>query len=155
MICGKACFADEKDPEEGKDVNRAEYKEYRDVVLDQCKERGDEEARVIKHRVKSYSDFIAAETRFYNICLNLFNLKVKTKTMAPGMKGRPSKDSDEFETSCVWIETEGELYTLDELRTQLQSITESKDHKKILFAKYSQQDRVDHNSSAKVYRNRH
>ena len=50
MICDKACFADEKDPEEGKDVNRAEYKEYRDVVLNQCKERGDEEARVIKHR---------------------------------------------------------------------------------------------------------
>ena len=50
MICGKACFADEKDPEKGKDVNRAEYKEYRDVVLNQCKERGDEEARVIKHR---------------------------------------------------------------------------------------------------------
>ena len=45
--------------------------------------------------------------------------------MATGMKGGPSKDSDGFETLCVWIETEWELYTLDELRTQLQLITES------------------------------
>ena len=54
------------------------------------KERDDEEARVIEHRVRSCFDFIAAETRFYNICGNFFYLKVKTKTMTPGMKGRLS-----------------------------------------------------------------
>ena len=47
--------------------------------------------------------------------------------MAQGMKGRSSKDSDGFETLCEWMELEGELYTLDELRTQLQLITNSKD----------------------------
>ena len=87
--------------------------------------KGDEEARVMKHRIRSCSDFIAAETCFYNICLSLFNLKVKTTSMAPGIKGRLSKDSDGFETLCVWIETEWEL--------QLQLITESKDHEKILL----------------------
>ena len=54
------------------------------------KERDDEEARVIEHRVRSCFDFIAAETRFYNICGNFFYLKVKTKPMTPGMKGRLS-----------------------------------------------------------------
>ena len=54
------------------------------------KETDDEEARVIEHRVRRCFDFIAAETRFYNICRNFFYLKVKTKTMAPGMKGRLS-----------------------------------------------------------------
>ena len=47
--------------------------------------------------------------------------------MAQGMKGRPSKDSDGFETLCESMESEGELYTLDELRTQLQLIKNSKD----------------------------
>ena len=45
------------------------------------KERDDEEARVIEHCVRSCFDFIAAETRFYNICRNVFYLKVKTKTI--------------------------------------------------------------------------
>ena len=38
------------------------------------------------------------------------------------MKGRPSKDPDGFETLCEWMESERELYILDELRTQLQLI---------------------------------
>ena len=37
MFCGKTCIADEKHPERRKDVHRAEYKEYRDVVLNRCK----------------------------------------------------------------------------------------------------------------------
>lgn len=47
--------------------------------------------------------------------------------MATGIKGRPNKDSDGFETLCERMETDGELYTLDELRTQLQLTTESED----------------------------
>ena len=53
-------FCDEKHPERRKDVHRSESKDYRDVVLNQCKERDDEEARVIKHRVRSCSNFIGA-----------------------------------------------------------------------------------------------
>ena len=105
-------IADEKHPEKGKDVHRAEYMEHRDVVLNQCKERDDEETFVIEHLVRSCSYFIAAAAHYHNMRCNLFNIKAKTKTMAPGMKGRPGKDSDGFKTLCEWMETEGELYTL-------------------------------------------
>ena len=58
------------------------------------------------------------------MCGNIFNLKVKTKTMAPG---RPRKYSNGFKTFWEWMEVEKKLYTLDELQTQLQFITESED----------------------------
>ena len=127
LFCGKTCITDEKHPVKGEDVHHSKYKEYSDIVLKQYKEIDDQQARVIEHRVRNISDFVAEEACYHNTCRNLFNLKVKTKTMAQGMKGRPSKDSDGFETLCEWMESEGELYTLDELRTQLQLITNSKD----------------------------
>ena len=110
----KSCIVDEMDPKRGKDIHRAEYIKFRDVFLNRCKER-DDEVRVIEHRVRSCSDFIAAEACYHNMCRNLFNTKVKTKTMASGIKCRPSKDSDGFETLCKWMEAERELYTLDKL----------------------------------------
>ena len=127
LFCGKTCITDEKHPEKGKDVHHAKYKEYSDIVLKQCKEIDDEQPRVIDHRVRNISDFVAEEARYHNMCRNLFNLTVKTKTMSQGLKGRPSNDSDRFETLCECMKSEGELYTLDELRTQLQLITNSKD----------------------------
>ena len=88
LFCGKTCIIDEKHPEKGKDVHHAKYKEYCDIVLKQCKEIDDEQARLTEHRVRIISDFVAKEARYHNTCLNLFNLKVKTKTLAQGMKGR-------------------------------------------------------------------
>ena len=110
----KSCIVDDMDPKRGKDIHRAEYIKFRDVFLNRCKER-DDEVRVIEHRVRSCSDFIAAEACYHNMCRNLFNTKVKTKTMASGIKCRPSKDSDGFETLCEWMEAERELHTLDKL----------------------------------------
>ena len=51
LFCGKTCITDEKHPEKGKDVHHAKYKKYSDIVLKQCKETHDEQARVIEHRV--------------------------------------------------------------------------------------------------------
>jgi len=42
-------------------------------------------------------------------------------------KGRPVKETDGFDALCEWIETEGELHTLEDLRNQLICITGSKD----------------------------
>ena len=49
LFCGKTCITDEKHPEKGKDVHHAKYNS--DIVLKQCKETHDEQARVIEHRV--------------------------------------------------------------------------------------------------------
>ena len=125
MFCGKACIKDEKHPERD-DFHLAEYKEYKDVVLQQCIEIDDDEARIVEHRVRSCSDFIAAEARYHGSCRGSFNLKVKTKSSST-KKGRPVKETDGFDALCEWIETEGELHTLEDLRNQLICITGSKD----------------------------
>ena len=78
MFCGKTCIVDEKHPERGKDVHRAEFKEYRELSLANVK-RDDEEAHVIEHGDRSCSDFIAAEAHYHNTCPNLFKLKMKKK----------------------------------------------------------------------------
>ena len=78
MFCGKTCIVDEKHPERGKDVHRAEFKEYRELSLANIK-RDDQKACDIEHGVRSCSDFIAAEAHYHNMCPNLFNLKVKKK----------------------------------------------------------------------------
>ena len=126
MFCGKTCKIDEKHPERVHDVHRCEYKGYRDVVLEQCQLIDDEEARVIGHRVRSCSDFVAAEARYHTSCRGQFNLKVKTKSSA-SKKGRPCKEADGFEALCEWMETEGELHTLENLQNQLKVITGSED----------------------------
>ena len=124
LLCGKTSTTDERHPEKGKDVHHAKYKEYSDIAR---KDKDDEQARVIEHRVRNIYDFVAEEARYHNTYHNLFNVKVKTKTTAQGMKSRPSKDSDGFETLFEWTKSERDLYTLDEPGTQLQLIMNSKD----------------------------
>lgn len=56
MFCDKICIADEKHLERGNDVHHADFKENRDIALNQCKERYDEEAFFIKYRVIKFLD---------------------------------------------------------------------------------------------------
>ena len=126
MFCGQVCISDDRHGDREEDVHRAEYKEYRDVVLEQCKEIDDDEARVIAHRVRNCSDLVCAEARYHHLCRTRFNLKVTNKS-GTSEKGRPCKDPGGFEALCEWIEMEGELHTLEDLRNQLMQITGSDD----------------------------
>ena len=81
-----------------------------------------EEARVIEHRVLNCYDLPSAEARYHKLCRDQFNLQSIGKT-STDRKGRPCKDADGFEALCEWIETQGELYTLEELQEHLKIMT--------------------------------
>ena len=134
VFCGKTYTADEKDPEREKDVHLQSTRSIETLSLISVKGEMMNEyvsSNIVSEAVPTCRSLLSQYVSHLNVTMYLsylyVNLKAKRKTMAQGMKGRPSKDSDGFETLREWMETEGDLYTLDELRTQLQLIMESED----------------------------
>ena len=134
MFCGKTYTADQKDPEREKDVHLQSTRSIETLSLISVKGKMMNEyvsSNIVSEAVPTCRSLLSQYVSHLNVTMYLsypyVNLKAKRKTMAQGMKGRPSKDSDGFETLRGWMETEGDLYTLDEPRTQLQLIIESED----------------------------
>ena len=104
--------------------------EMKGFLLDICNKRNydDWALRVQKHLLDCH-DLVAAEGRYHKKCYNSFRLHQVDDKSSISTPGRPvdTTKSANFDQLCEWLELEGELHSLSELREKLILISESED----------------------------
>ena len=67
FLCGKVALNDPKHPDRGKIVE-ARTLELKDNIISLCKQRNDEWAEAIEHRISNCIDFVASEAVYHPRC---------------------------------------------------------------------------------------
>ena len=113
FYCEKPCVVDKKHPSRTvfKKVGTKDTKIYSNT-LEICKKRDDLYSKNIERRLLNVSDLFAVEARYHSSCRSSF------ENPAPKFpsRGRPASQEklELFESTCVKLENEMDLYTLQE-----------------------------------------
>ena len=121
LYCGLKCFKDVKHQTRD-DFMQVRTIPFRTNVLKCCEERGDDELSVqVKRRVLDCHDLVAAEARYHVSCYRKFTKQRQEKDPNFASPGRPvhSTRITALNEVCEWMESEAELYTLQEVHDKM------------------------------------
>ena len=122
FLCGQQIMVDPKNPERNQ-VHNVTLLEFHRAILEKCRKRNDKWGDEVHKRLNCTNDLVADEGKYHKTCLQRFLLDRKSPDQDAAEKGRPVDErmSHWFEILCLWLEIDsnGELYTLQELHSKM------------------------------------
>ena len=102
---------------------------FKNQVLKVCDRRQDDWGEEVRLRTMACNDLVAAEARYHYNCNKRFSSCLKKETTNSETLGPPvvSECDAAFNSLCDWLETEAELYSLNELHNKMKELAGCED----------------------------
>lgn len=126
LFCGELATFDLKHPNRNK-VHRCETLHGKQTILQKCEMRGDSWSEDVCRRLTDCIDLVASEAVYHKECRLKFFTDKNVEAPSTARKcpiGKQPQRYEYFEKLCLWLDEQVDLFTVSELYSKMQTISD-------------------------------